>query len=91
MTSAEEDGEAGSLALWRRDLRGTSAGTVAKRSLGSGGEGVSDSSGEAGPLGDKGETGPRGPGLTGECDLSLRSGGDGVNSPEDGGEGVPVI
>lgn len=52
---------------------------------------MSDSSGEAGPLGDKGETGPRGPGLTGECDLSLKSGGDGVNSPEDGGEGVPVI
>lgn len=46
--------------------------------------------GEAGPRGDNGETGPSGPGLTGEFDLSLRSGGDGVSSPEDGGEGVPV-
>ncbi|WAR22208.1 YD115-like protein [Mya arenaria] len=42
-------------------------------------------------MGVSGETGPRGPGLTGDLPRPRRSGGEGVSSPEEGGDGVPVI
>lgn len=49
--------------------------------------------GEPGAPPESGETGPSGPGLTGEPGEPprlRRSGGDGVSSPEDGGDGVPA-
>lgn len=54
-----------------------------------------EAGGEAGPLGgDSGEIGPRGPGLTGDAgDIPrpCRSGGDGVSSPDEGGEGFETV
>lgn len=81
---SDEIGDAG--AAWRLEKRGIR--------IGGGDIGFSSPGeeplGEAGPRGDKGETGPSGPGLTGEAGDTpwpCRSGGDGVSSPDDGGDG----
>lgn len=90
LISPDEAGEAGSRILWRLDLLGD-GGELGEAGAEGEGIGVNDLWGDAGPLGDNGETGPRGPGLIGERDLSRKSGGDGVSSPDEGGDGVPVI
>jgi len=87
--SADNAGEANSLRLRFRFDRRTGRGGSSMRPASE-----SDSIGEAGPRGERGEMGPRGPGLTGDLGdspLPLRSGGEGVSSPEEGGEGVPVM
>lgn len=74
----------------------TGSGLRPRCSGGGDGEVETDSRGDSGPPGGvTGDTLPRGEGLTGDGGVIARpmwrrSGGDGVSSPEDGGEGVEI-